>query len=263
MSSHKNIIFTVLALIVLLGLLHLVGALRPVAHSIATITEPGYSVFYRASVSTKEWFGRLFSGDDTESENEQLRTRIDTLSRRLHELEPLVTENEHLKQALEYISEDHHTATLARIIGQSGVGSNRVVLIDKGEGEGVRVGSLITNESGALLGDVISTTHTTARVRLLTHSDFGVAVKQQDAVAALGIVHGDFSLALKLELIPLDAAVDVGTVITTARIQDTPENIVIGEIESISHEPDDLFQTAIIRPYAELDTTLFVYVMSL
>ncbi len=260
-STRKTLVLAITLVVVFV--IYILGSASPVNNLITKITEPFYSVFYNTGNKTISWFGRFRPDSELLDENKYLKERNDFLTRRVNELESLVIENESLKSALGYASDGTSVSVLARIIGQTDLSGATTLLIDKGENDGVFVGNLVTNERGELIGDVILTTRTSALMRLITHPDFSVAIKKQQDVSPLGILEGDFSLSLRLNLIPLEDDLRVGDVITTARIGNIPENIVIGEVESIEKQEGGLFKSAILRPYSSVLDTLFVHVVRL
>ncbi len=261
MPSYRKIFLFGFFLVILIIALKSIGALRPAERVVSTSIKPFYSFFYGVSSNIKNLSNRFVPDVSLREENERLRKENEELTRSINKLRPMVVENERLKEALQYVKNSGFDGVLARIIGQNDMTGSSVFLINKGSKDGISKGDLVTNEKGELLGDIIGANKTSARLRLMTHPDFGIAVKRQDDVKPIGTLRGDFSLALELDLVPLDIDIAEKDIIVTSRINNIPENIVIGEIESVTEKSGELFRKATVRPYSDPNTTLFVYVI--
>lgn len=101
-----------------------------------------------------------------------------------------------------------------RVIGRSTDAWNQDITLDVGSNEGVESGLTVVGASG-VIGQVISVTPGTCRVRLLSDPQSGAAAMIQ-ASRAEGIVRGSLDGLLYLENIGADVNIQVGDVVLTS-----------------------------------------------
>lgn len=101
-----------------------------------------------------------------------------------------------------------------RVIGRSTDAWNQDITLDVGSNEGVESGLTVVGASG-VIGQVISVTPGTCRVRLLSDPQSGAAAMVQSSRAE-GIVRGSLDGLLYLENIGADVNIQVGDVVLTS-----------------------------------------------
>lgn len=101
-----------------------------------------------------------------------------------------------------------------RVIGRSTDAWNQDITLDVGSNEGVESGLTVVGSSG-VIGQVISVTPGTCRVRLLSDPQSGAAAMIQSSRAE-GIVRGSLDGLLYLENIGADVNIQVGDVVLTS-----------------------------------------------
>jgi rod shape-determining protein MreC len=104
------------------------------------------------------------------------------LREKLRVAEQAVQENDALRQLLHMQPERGEQIAGARVIGFGGVTADQELLINAGQGAGVKVDDLAFDARG-LVGRVIQVNESSARVLLLTHPDSKLPVIVQDQAA--------------------------------------------------------------------------------
>ena len=144
---------------------------------------------------------------ELKEQNEQLRQMVAELEEYRQEAERL--------QGIQKLSDTYGIEGMTcHVIGISGDSWNRVLTVDKGSDSGISVGLPVIGATG-LVGQVKSTTATTADVRLLQDSSSGVAVMIQSSRAE-GLLKGNIDGLLYLENVDADVEVKVGDTIVTS-----------------------------------------------
>jgi rod shape-determining protein MreC len=116
------------------------------------------------------------------SQNAAMARELDDSRRALVRARILAFENERLRRML-HLSEDRpRSVAVARIVGSTGVSSQRLATLDAGAAQGVRVGQPVRAPEG-LVGHVVQAGMLASRVLLITDSASVAACRhwQQDA----------------------------------------------------------------------------------
>jgi rod shape-determining protein MreC len=257
-SAKKYLVIA--GLFVALLLAHIVGALRPLESLIASTTEPINSVFYSFSVNTKSWIGSFKQPEILQTENQALQEKIAQLQIELNDYQDFALENERLKKSLDYQTTGAWDTVLAKVIGQLETNGQIYLLINKGSSSGLSKNQLVLDENGRLLGDVLEASGNFSKVRLVNHPDFSIGVKKPGSQKPIGILKGNFSVSMLLELIPITTELEIGQAIVTAGLQGKPSNIQAGYISSIDVVPGGLYKTAALELSFDPLDVLFVQV---
>lgn len=192
----------------------------------------------------RDWTGGL---GVSREELETLREQNGELRIRVAELEEARLENERLRTLVGFIEARELEAVGARVIGRPASGWEGVITIDKGLADGVDTGMPILAPQG-LLGQTISVTQQSAKVRLLTDQRSGVSALVQ-ATRGEGVVRGSIDGVLSLDYLSREATIAVGDVVLTSGMGGVyPKGLLVGEIESIDANENDLFPEVRVRP---------------
>ena len=132
------------------------------------------------------------------SENARLRRELGEARTRLAEAEAVRSENRRLKLLLGLRDEDSATVAVTRITSSTAASTRRLATIGAGASDGVAVGMPVRSVTG-LVGRVIETGRSTARVMLITDTDSVVPVRRaSDGVPAFVQGRGDGMLKVRL-----------------------------------------------------------------
>ena len=79
-----------------------------------------------------------------------------------------------------------------------------------------------------------------------------------------GILTGSLGLGMDLEFIPQEQDIKINDlVITSALNENIPANLLIGQIEKIEFEEEDIFKKAIVSPFLDYQSLYLVAVINL
>ena len=160
------------------------AALDRVRDAFSTVLSPVDSaVDVVANPVAQAWRG-ITDYDDLERENERLQDRID----RLQGLEASalfsVQQLQSLRSQLDLPSLAGIPTEVAEVVGRSANNLDQTIEINKGRLAGFRVGMPVVNQAG-LIGKITFVTLNTATVRLITDSQYSVAVQVQAGVGEI------------------------------------------------------------------------------
>ena len=180
------------------------------------------------------------------------------------ELESLQTQNAALRaQVIELEEQERSTAATEKLLktagasGYKGVTADviglpvsqweQVIVVNAGSSKGIKPAMPVLGPNG-LLGQVIETGPTYAKVRLITDQESGVACLLQSS-RAQGITRGSLSGALTMNFISMDSTVTAGETVVTSGIGGVfPKGLIIGQVAKVSKEVNSLYKTAQLQP---------------
>jgi rod shape-determining protein MreC len=177
-------------------------------------------------------------------QNTELRNRVASL-------EEARQENERLRALFGFVQTGKLEAVGARVIGRPTNSWERVITIDRGSADGVRIEMPVLAAKG-LLGQTISVTKHSARVRLITDARSGLAGMVQSNRSE-GLVKGSIEGEVSLDFVSRETTVKAGDVIITSGMGGVyPKGLLVGEVTSASQTPSSLFQDIRVAPIANL-----------
>lgn len=192
-----------------------------------------------------------------QSENDQLKQRVQELEVEIKGKEDLSAENTRLKSLLDLKEQSKHKVLPARIIGRDPSVWFDAAIIDRGSLDGVTIYMPVVTDGG-LVGRVTQVSPLTSQVDLLTRSTSGVGavVGQIETSSALGVVAGTSKKGLlEMKYVPGNIDVQVGqTVYTTGQDEIFPAGLKIGEIVNVVSGSATTPHVIEIRPAAKLDS---------
>ncbi len=227
-----------------------------------------YSPLRRGVNGVLDPIGRFFAGavdyGSLERENQKLQDQILTLElrkstdaaerRQLAQLQRLLATNKLPSVA-------SLSMVAAEVTAQNVSNFAATVSVDKGTDQGVRLGDPVVGPGG-LVGEVVTVTHQTATVRLLTDgkSVIGVSFGHQEEATLQGFGAGH---ALQIDYVPSTAAVARGELIVTSGLQGAalPPGIPVAEVTSVRSVVGAADKQVWARPVADLDGLSYVEVV--
>lgn len=260
--SFKKYIAIIFIIGVIIGA-HAIGILSPIESMITSLLNPAASQSYETTTAISIWGNFFNNRDEVIEENEKLKKEIAILRTELITQEQIVDENKALRETLKFNETFPYETQLARIVARQSLSKNSTLTINKGIKEGIVKGALAANEQGELVGKVTDVHAHTAVITPLTDSSVEIAVKHAASQETIGVLSGDLSLSLKIDLIPQDQPLKTGDIIVTAPINGQVENIMIGVIESVQEKEGGIFKSAHVVPYYSIDDITFVQVILL
>jgi rod shape-determining protein MreC len=221
------------------------------------------SPFYRAGSSIGNFFDTPENIDELTRVNEELREENTQLKIRVTQLESAEQENESLRQLLDFFEADATDLprTVARVVGRDPE-NQAILLLNAGERDGVEVNNAVVVQDGVIVGKIIEVSARTSKALLLTDTNSSVAVTVSGGTPSSKIARGERGLSLILDQIPQGETISQGQLVITSGLEPTvPKGLLVGEIEEIVSETNDLFQRAVLRPIVDYQEVYFVSVI--
>ena len=187
-------------------------------------------------------------------ENQTLKNRIANLERQLIAREESQRQKLQLRKLLNF-QEEHHLpahATIANVIGRDASGFSRLIFIDHGSRDLIKIHDPALTPGG-IVGQVIMASPFSAKIMLITdsHSSCDVLVQR---TRERGILQGDNQELCRLSYLMRSADIQIGdTIITSGMDGVYPKGIPVGTIVSVDRENDSLCQRITVQPFANLN----------
>ena len=183
-------------------------------------------------------------------------------------LEEIRRENESLTALLQLRAGFDYKTVATTVIARESSEFRRLVVLDKGTGDGIAVGDVVVAAGGALAGRVTEVGPASAKVVLLTDAESTV-IGQLSGNAATGEVVGQLGGVLIMRQIDAGEKVAVGDEVVTAGIalgsgvrSPYPKGLLIGQVVDVRPLANDVVQTAFLQPAAQLDKLEYLLVIT-
>ena len=195
-------------------------------------------------------------------EVEELRAQIRTLTAERIEAAELRKENEELKNELAFFEKEKYPVTIARVVARVKENGSTFLIVNRGDDNNIEVGMPVVVE-GALSGKIVKVNRSTSVVAPLTAFGIKTAATFPGKPATAGIVEGELNVNLLMRFIPKDVAVTADLIVITSGLEERiPRGLTIGLIAKVESNPQDLFQTAYVRPVVKADEIALVSIIS-
>ncbi len=189
---------------------------------------------------------------DTAKENEALHKQISVLESDLFSVEEIRKENLRLKQLLNYSDELTHQKILAQVVGWDSANEFKVIRINKGTQQGIRVMSPVITNQG-LVGYVYRATPKYADILTILDQNNRVDVLVE-RTRTHGIVEGVFNFKCALKYVMRNESVEVGDKLLTAGVGGVyPKGIKVGMITEIAQEDFGMTLNIDVVPSVDFD----------
>ncbi|MCL4387131.1 MAG: rod shape-determining protein MreC [Patescibacteria group bacterium] len=246
--KNKNRLFIAgFFLILFLIFLHNSGRLKTTENIIFKIIAPIGRVLNISANSSKGVFSFFSNIRALSKENSELKDKILSLESEVVKLQEFRKENESLRKDLGFKSYSGYEMLPAEIFMYDPSSAKQLILINKGERDGVKKGMTVLSE-GILVGKVAEVLSDSATVFLITDPTSGIPAIVANSTAS-GIVKGQFGYGLSLEKVPQGDILKPGQLVLTSGLgNDYPKGILIGKIEKVDKTENEVFQKATVRP---------------
>lgn len=201
---------------------------------------------------TLDWTGDfvtgIWSAARLRRENLTLRAQAARIYSLELELQELKRENARLSELSKVPPQKGFKPVGARVVGLDF--QDQRILLNIGKRDGVRAGDPVIVPEG-LVGQVAEVTHASAYVNLLTNSSSSVGVRVSGGSnEAIGVVKGNGSPTLLLEVFVEDAQVKANDVLLTSGVSQVyPPSLRIGFVTNVWLDRDFGIKKAIVHPF--------------
>ena len=271
MKFFKNKFFiivlsvTVFAMI-LTATLSIMGQTDPIKNALNTVATPFRYVGMKIKDSFSG-FSRYFNTiEELDRENSELESEIERLEKELADAEAVKEENERLRDYLNVKKTFPDFELLdALIIGTGAENYITVFTLNRGSGDGVKLGMPVITQNG-LVGSVCEVGYSWCRVRVLTEASASASAYVSRS-GEIGLVEGDISLKgtgnCVLNYLSAEADVQEGDLVyTSGKGSVYPRGILIGRIKSVESNQYLRAKTAVVECAVELEALKYVMIVT-
>lgn len=250
----------------LLMALQVTGQLQPVQSFVTQVTSPAQVGSTGISENLTDAAEFLVELRQLRQRNSELEDINSSLLAENFELREVERENQLLREQLTYAQtrpglELRGAQIVARVIGRESNNFLEYIMLDLGQGHGVRVGMSVITDQG-LVGRISEVTDSTSKVLLITDASSAInAILQSSRLN--GVVRGTPSGDLVMDYIPQGAEFSVGEAVLTSGLGGrVPRGIPIGQVVEIRQRDIDVFQQAVVRPTVDFPRLELVMVVT-
>jgi len=251
-----------LAVVVLLIFLHYLGVIKPIEGLVIKILSPVQQRVYSLGVSINNFYSNLTIKKDLNEANKKLAEELNRLTVENAQLKVQLQENKEFSKEQEFLEAKGFKGVVAHIIGKNSEPAQQIIILDKGEKAGIKIGFPVITAEGVIVGKIYQVKNYSSEAILIYDSYSRMAALIQNESQSKGIVMGEHGLSLKMELIPKNELIKENDIVVTSGLeQNIPQGLVIGKISRFLNEPNDFFQTAWLQSPIKVDNLIFVSVL--
>lgn len=221
---------------------------------------------YNSGSGVKDFLGFILNFNVIREENDKLKARNNELESKALEYDALKSENERLREMLNFKNQNYqYNYVGCDIIGKSGGSFLDEFTINKGKNDGIERQMVVVTSQG-LVGQVTSVANSWAIVQTLSNENIAVSGIVQSTRESVGIIKGyrdsDNTQLAKIYYLPLDSKIKENDVILTSGLGGLyPKGIRIGYVIGIEEDKGKVMKNAIIKPYIDLNKLEEVFVV--
>jgi len=183
----------------------------------------------------------------TYDQYQKLKKDYAALRARLIGLDEVFIENKRYEKLLEFKRNLVFSSVAANVIGRDPSNWNAVVLIDKGERDGLTPGMPVVNALG-VVGKISEVTSKSSKVILLNDPGFSVAAVVQRSREG-GLISGTLQGLCRMRYLSAGADIKTGDIVVTSRLSSSfPEGLLIGKVISLEESQSSPGAECLIQP---------------
>lgn len=178
-------------------------------------------------------------------------------------LQQLLSETTLLEKQVTFLKEKNWPSVDARVTARATEDLAQILMINRGENDGIQRGAPVMTDNGILVGTIIEIFPHAAKILLTTsHTSLLSGVIQNDA-HSLGIIQGQHHLTMKMMYVPqFDAIPSNAMIVTSGSDPHIPQGFLIGFITKIESAPESIFQEATVTPLVDPASITIVSVLT-
>lgn len=185
------------------------------------------------------------------SERETLIIENDRLRQEVAELQLLSRENEELRKFANFVEKERAPSVTTRLYGFQSVNPHKGFL-NAGSNQGVQKDDWVVGSGGNLIGRVASVRGSMSEVIFISSSEISLQVVGSDSAEIIGVTQGGNAVEISLGFIPKSVHLQRGMNLYSAVEQGLQKEYLIGSIDSVTSEPSDVFQRAVVTLFQPL-----------
>jgi rod shape-determining protein MreC len=183
-----------------------------------------------------------------EESNKRLREQNSQLVEELIKYREGYQEGIRLQKILKLQDSLAYSTLAARVVGRNPSSIFKMILINRGESDGLRAGLPVMAVPG-LVGRILETSWNVSRVLLIIDENSNIDALLQES-RAQGILQGASSSGCNLKYVSKTIVVKVGEVVISSGLDGVfPKGLPLGVVRSVSKKEADLFQRINVAPF--------------
>lgn len=257
LKSHRWLVGT--AVVGVLALAAFAGALKPLARLVETVTLPVARVLSSAR-NTVIGLGQQTISSDAEQRIMRLESLVRSLAMDQAHIEGLEEENRQLRALAKFIGTSGYDSVGAHVISRDIRNQQALILIDRGQRDGLEVGQAVVSAGGILIGRISVLKDRVATVELVTDPRARIAAALRGKL--IGVVEGRGNGAATLTYIPPSQVIARDEILTTAGVEEKiPADLPFAIVNDVHGKPTDPFLKASLEPLVPFDRLTLVSVL--
>lgn len=244
----------------LLLIISLIGkATGGVTGTFGAIYAPIENTAVNVTSSISNLFRNVFYGNEAIAENKELLAKINTLEGENLDAQELKSENERLKDLLDYKEANSgYSYVAAKVIAHDPSYWFDTFTISAGKKDGIKVDMGVVTADG-VVGKITEVGANYSKVMSITDGNSsisGIVERTRDTGILQGSEDADrTSSNLKMVYLPIESNLIPGDVVLTSGLDSIyPKGIPIGTVAEMSTKGDKLENYAIIEPYVDFSS---------
>ena len=190
---------------------------------------------------------KLFFYHYTFNQYQKLKKDYDSLKARLIGFDEVLLENKRYQKLLEFKTSLMFSSIAANVIGRDPSNWNAVMVIDKGQKDGLAAGMPVINPLG-VVGKIAEVSARTSKVILLSDPSFSVAGIVQRSREG-GLISGTLQGFCRMRYLSGGADIEAGDIVVTSSLSSSfPEGLLIGKVVSIEESKSSVGVECLIQP---------------
>ncbi|MEK7094723.1 MAG: rod shape-determining protein MreC [Patescibacteria group bacterium] len=165
---------------------------------------------------------------------------------------------------LKYKTETKLDMITARILIKTKDDSNERLVIDKGSGDGIKLGQAVIEGEAILVGVISEVGAKTSRVTPISDRALKLGIRTLNSKGTIGVASGETGSLISVNYIPRTANVKINDVLVTSGAdRGVPGGLIVGTVSSIEDNKDKPYLKAYIEPMFDITSLSYVGVASI
>ena len=252
-ALSKLVFFSALALFLMVADMRF-RITQPVRAALSTALYPVQWLAQQPVRAVRASSGYLTGLDQANSSSEQAAKKLAVQSLRAGQVEQLLQENSRLRKVLDLREQMSASVMAAEVLYDAADPYTRKIVLDKGQLQGVELGSPVLDESG-VLGQITRVHPLVSEVTLIIDRELAIPVLNV-RTGARSVAFGDPSTAalgsgLELRFMGSNSDVQVGDLLTTSGVDGVyPPGLPVAKISKIERRAESAFAKIYCTPQA-------------
>jgi rod shape-determining protein MreC len=260
LGNNRILLIPIIAIVIIA--LFYIGWLKPVEGIVSAVFRPFQSAGVAVVNSISEFVSPFGSVLALKQENQALRQENNELHALLANIQLEINEQQLFDEQKDFLAERGFNFVTAKVIGKTTEQSLQTISINAGSNSGIKQGQPVVIDDGILIGTVIKAENNHSEILLINDDRSIISAVVLNKNDTVGVVRGQFSANLKMELIPQGEPIDLNDMVITSGDEDNiPGGLVIGRVVEINNSPGELFQSALVSSLSNFEKLKIVSVI--